>query len=290
MQAWSLAGGEGTRLRPLTSTIPKPVVPIVGRPFISYMIEWLRGHGVEEVILACGFMAADVRAVIGDGSRLGVRVDYVEEPEPLGTGGALKYAQELLAKRFLMLNGDVLTDIDLRAQLAQHERTRARATLALVPVEDPSAYGLVLCDADGSVEQFIEKPRPGEAPTNLISAGAYVLEREVLEHMERGAASLEVGPAAAQGRVHGHGWTAPVRPGLLDGHRQRQSGRSPGGDTADLLDVSLGVAAMAAGQALRLGKAVAALPHAQRRLGDPGPFHHLAHPIAGLTTWHEQSV
>ncbi len=115
MQALILAGGEGTRLRPLTSTVPKPVVPLAGQPFISYMIEWLRGHGIDDVILACGFMADGVRGVLGDGSSLGVRLRYVEEPEPLGTGGALKYAEELLDERFFMLNGDVLTDIDLSA-------------------------------------------------------------------------------------------------------------------------------------------------------------------------------
>src|SRR3984893_16283494 len=140
MQALILAGGEGTRLRPLTSTVPKPVVQLVDRPFISYMLEWLRGHGVDDVILSCGFMADGVREVLGDGSALGVRLQYLEEPRPLGTGGALKFAEQLLDETFFMLNGDVLTDIDLSAQLAQHERTRARATLALIPVEDPSAY------------------------------------------------------------------------------------------------------------------------------------------------------
>src|SRR5579859_8144019 len=119
MQALILAGGEGTRLRPLTSTMPKPVIPLVGRPFISYMIEWLRGHGVDDVIMACGFMADGVRSVLGDGSGLGVRLRYIEEPHPLGTGGALKFAEELLDERFLMLNGDVLTDIDLTALIAQ---------------------------------------------------------------------------------------------------------------------------------------------------------------------------
>ncbi len=192
MQALILAGGEGTRLRPLTSTIPKPVVPIVGRPFVSYMIEWLRGHGVEEVILACGFMATDVRAVIGEGRALGVRVRYVEEPEPLGTGGALKYAEALLSERFLMLNGDVLTDIDLSAQLAQHARTGARATLALVAVEDPSAYGVVRCRADGSVQAFVEKPAPEEAFANLISAGVYVLERDVLNEMAPAGTNISI--------------------------------------------------------------------------------------------------
>jgi mannose-1-phosphate guanylyltransferase len=192
MQALILAGGEGTRLRPLTSTIPKPVVPLVDRPFITYMIEWLRAHGVDDVILACGFMAAGVRGVIGDGGSLGVRVRYVQEPSPLGTGGALKYAQELLAERFLMLNGDVLTDIDLGAQLSQHERTGARATLALVPVEDPSAYGLVRCHPDHSVKAFVEKPAPGEADTNLISAGAYVLERDILDEMAPAGTNISI--------------------------------------------------------------------------------------------------
>src|SRR5437588_9698169 len=158
MQALILAGGQGTRLRPLTSTIPKPVVPLVDRPFISYMLEWLRSHGVDDVILSCGFMAEGVRQVIGNGAGLGVSVQYLEEPEPLGTGGALKFAEDLLEERFFMLNGDVLTDLDLTAQLAQHEQTGARATLALIPVEDPSAYGLVLTRADGAVAEFVEKP------------------------------------------------------------------------------------------------------------------------------------
>src|SRR5437764_7564127 len=135
MQALILAGGEGTRLRPLTSTIPKPVVPLADRPFIAHMLDWLRGHGVEEAILACGFMADEVREVLGDGSALGIRLEYVREPKPLGTGGALKYAGDLLHDRFLMLNGDVLTDIDLAAQLEQHDHTGARATLALVEVD-----------------------------------------------------------------------------------------------------------------------------------------------------------
>jgi mannose-1-phosphate guanylyltransferase len=190
MQALVLAGGEGTRLRPLTSTIPKPVVPLVGKPFIVYMLEWLRSHGVTEVILACGFMADDVRAVLGDGTALGLRLRYVEEPRPLGTGGALKFAQDLLQERFLMLNGDVLTDIDLTAALAQHEATGARATLSLVQVADPSAYGLVVLRDDHSVRAFVEKPRKraggagnGAGGPNLINAGVYMLERDVLEYI-----------------------------------------------------------------------------------------------------------
>jgi mannose-1-phosphate guanylyltransferase len=176
-----LAGGEGTRLRPLTSNVPKPIVRLVDRPFISFMLEWLRGHGVEEVILSCGFMADRVRGVLGDGSRLGIRLRYVEEPEPRGTAGAVKLAEPMLEERFLMLNGDVLTDIDLGAQIAQHEAVGARATLALVGVADPSAYGLVVLDERRAVTDFVEKPSSARLPSNLISAGAYVLEREILE-------------------------------------------------------------------------------------------------------------
>jgi mannose-1-phosphate guanylyltransferase len=181
VQAVILVGGEGTRLRPLTSTVPKPVVPLVDRPFIVYMLEWLRGHGVEDVILSCGFLATSVRNVLGDGSHLGLRIRFVEEPEPRGTAGALKYAEELLEDRFLMLNGDVLTDIDLTAQIAQHEQTGATGTLALVPVADPSAYGLVRLEEDRAVREFVEKPPADQIDTNLISAGAYVLERSILD-------------------------------------------------------------------------------------------------------------
>ena len=202
MQAVILVGGEGTRLRPLTSTVPKPVVPLVDRPFIAFMLEWLQGHGIDDVIMSCGFLATSVRNVLGDGSGYGIKLRFVEEPDPRGTAGALKFAESLLDERFLMLNGDVLTDIDLTGQIAQHERTGAKATLALAPVPDPSAYGLVHLNEDRSVRDFVEKPssdtieggaagrrpasRGGRVPisrsyTNLISAGAYVLEREILE-------------------------------------------------------------------------------------------------------------
>ncbi|MEI7625690.1 MAG: NDP-sugar synthase [Actinomycetota bacterium] len=180
MQALILVGGEGTRLRPLTSTVPKPVVTLVDRPFMAYMLEWLSGHGVDDVVLACGFMPARIREVLGDGESFGIRLRYLEEPTPLGTAGAAKFAADLLDERFLMLNGDVLTDIDLSAQIAQHEATGARATLALVPVHDPSAYGLVRLAEDRAVTGFVEKPTPDQIDTNLINAGAYVLQREIL--------------------------------------------------------------------------------------------------------------
>jgi mannose-1-phosphate guanylyltransferase len=209
LQALILAGGEGTRLRPLTSSVPKPVVPLAGRPFISYMIAWLRQHGVDEVILSCGFMADGVRAVLGDGDRLGVRLLYVEEPEPLGTGGALKFAENLLEDRFLMLNGDQLTDIDLTAQLRQHERTGARATLALIAVEDPSPYGLVRRRDDLSVTGFLEKPNADEIDTDLVNGGVYVLERSVLSEIApagtRASIERDVFPQLVDDGLFGYG-------------------------------------------------------------------------------------
>jgi mannose-1-phosphate guanylyltransferase len=181
MQAVILVGGEGTRLRPLTSTVPKPVVPLVDRPFISYMLEWLCRHGIDDVIMSCGFLASGVRNVLGDGSAYGIKLRFVEEPDPRGTAGALKFAESMLDERFLMLNGDVLTDIDITRQIAQHERTGASATLALVPVDDPSAYGLVHLHEDNAVKDFLEKPSSDAIDTNMISAGAYVLERGILD-------------------------------------------------------------------------------------------------------------
>ena len=184
MQALILAGGEGTRLRPLTSTVPKPVVPLVDRPFVRFMLDWLRGHGVDDVVMSCGHLASGVRNVLGDGSAFGITLRYMEEREPLGTGGALKFAEPLLDERFVMLNGDVLTDLDVTAQIEQHERTGAVATLALTPVDDPSAYGLVRTDGDGAVTEFVEKPSPDHVDTPNISAGVYVLERAVLDLLE----------------------------------------------------------------------------------------------------------
>jgi mannose-1-phosphate guanylyltransferase len=208
MQAVILVGGEGTRLRPLTSRRPKPVITLVDRPFLAYMLEWLRGHGVDDVILSCGFEPTKVREALGDGEALGLELRYVVEPEPRGTAGALKYADEQvgLDERFLMLNGDVLTDVDVTAQLAQHEATGAVGTLGLVPVDDPSAYGLVLCDAAHAVTGFLEKPAPSQLDgidRYYISAGIYVLQRSVLEMIDSGrnvSIEREVWPALV-----GHG-------------------------------------------------------------------------------------
>ena len=197
MQALILAGGEGTRLRPLTSAVPKPVVPLANRPFISYMLEWLELHGFDDIVMSCGFLAAGVRKVLGSGHRGGITIRYVEEEQPLGTAGPVKLAEPMLDEHFAVLNGDILTDIDLTSVVRFHEQRGARVTLTLVPVDDPSSYGVIVTDAERQVSAFIEKPQ-GEAPSNLINAGAYVLEREVLAEIPAGRAvsfEREVFPA-----------------------------------------------------------------------------------------------
>ena len=186
MQALILAGGEGTRLRPLTSTVPKPVLPLANRPFISYMVDWLEAHGIDDIVMSCGFLAEQVRAVLGDGAGDGPRIRYVEERTPLGTAGAVKHGEGLLEDRFAVLNGDILADFDLTALQRFHAERGAVATIALTPVEDPSAYGLVRTTDRGEIEAFVEKPAPDEIDTNLINAGAYVLERSVLDRIEPG--------------------------------------------------------------------------------------------------------
>ena len=200
MQAIVLVGGEGTRLRPLTLTQPKPAVRLVDRPFIRFMVDWLARHGVDEVVMACGFQPEPLRAALGDGGDGGPSITYVEESEPLGTAGPLRLAadQGLLDDRFLALNGDVLTDLDLGALAAAHERSGGPATIALYPVPDPTGYGLVSreggtpapdappAEPGGAVTAFLEKPEPSQITTDEINAGAYMLERSVLDLVEPG--------------------------------------------------------------------------------------------------------
>ncbi|MFT3863466.1 MAG: NDP-sugar synthase [Solirubrobacterales bacterium] len=183
MQAIVLVGGEGTRLRPLTDSVPKPALQLVDRPFLAYMVEWLGAHGVTEVVLACGFLPDRLRKELGQVEHEGIALTYVVEPDRRGTAGALRYAAEALGDRledrFLALNGDVLTDLDLTVLLRAHEERGARATIGLYPVEDSSVFGLVDCDAEGAVTAFTEKT--GRVVPGEVNAGAYVLERSVLD-------------------------------------------------------------------------------------------------------------
>jgi len=204
MQALILAGGAGTRLRPLTETVPKPVVPLAGRPHIAFLIDWLAGHGVDDVVVSCGHLADGVRAALSEHD--GPPVRYAEEPDPRGTAGAVRYAEDLLGDRFLVLNGDILCDLDLSALIDHHRESGATATIALHPVDDPSAYGLVRRRENGEITAFLEKPEPAEIDSDEINAGAYLLERSVLERIppdREVSIEREVFPAMIGEGLHG---------------------------------------------------------------------------------------
>lgn len=183
MKAVILVGGEGTRLRPLTYDVPKPMVPIVHKPFMEHLVDHLLRYGFDEIVFALGYKSEAFQHHFGDGSRWGARFWHKVEDFPLGTAGPVKSVENLLDETFLVLNGDVLTDIDFGALLQAHRDLGAVATLALTPVDDPSAYGVVVTDAARRVQAFIEKPPRDEAPSNWINAGVYVLEPSVLRYV-----------------------------------------------------------------------------------------------------------
>lgn len=180
-----LVGGRGTRLRPLTYATPKPALTLVHRPFSNYMTEWLGKHGVDEVILACGFLPDQMKATLGEGEPGGPRLRYLVEEDTLGTAGAIRFALDELDERFFALNGDVLADLDLTALWQQHEETGAKATLGLYAVEDSSSYGLVDLDDENRVLKFSEKD-PHRTGPGLINAGTYVLERDAIAEVPAG--------------------------------------------------------------------------------------------------------
>ncbi len=186
MKAVVLVGGEGTRLRPLTLTAPKQMLPIVERSMIERVLDHLASHGIDEVVLSLGYRPDAFLDAFPDGTAAGVRLTYAVEPSPLDTAGAIRFAAEGIDGTFLVINGDVLTDADLSALVAFHRARGAEATIGLTPVENPSAFGVVPTDVEGRVEAFIEKPARDEAPTNMINAGLYVLEPSVLDRIQPG--------------------------------------------------------------------------------------------------------
>jgi mannose-1-phosphate guanylyltransferase len=186
VKAVILAGGEGTRLRPLTLSLPKPVVPVVDRPFLRHQLDLLGQAGVTEVVFSVGYRPERVQAIFGDGSALGKKIRYAMEATPLGTGGAVKNAERYLDDVTVVLNGDVLTDVDLAAVVRQHRERQAAATIVLAPVPNPAAYGLVETEEGGRVRRFIEKPEPAQITTDTINAGIYVLQTSTLELMPAG--------------------------------------------------------------------------------------------------------
>ena len=184
MKAILLAGGKGTRLRPLTIHTPKPIVPIFNRPFLHYQIDLLKQvPEIDEVILSLNYQPRRIEEIFGDGSDVGIKIRYVVEPAPLGTAGAVKYAGENLTDSVVVFNGDVLTQIDLAAVLRLHRERQAKATIVLTPVDNPTAYGLVETDRDGNITRFLEKPKPDEITTNNINAGIYVLEPDTFDRI-----------------------------------------------------------------------------------------------------------
>jgi NDP-sugar pyrophosphorylase family protein len=191
MRAILLAGGQGTRLRPLTLHTPKPIVSIFDRPFLQYQIDVLRQvPEINEVVLSLNYRPERIEEVFGDGSDLGIRIRYGVEPEPLGTGGAIRFAAgDYRGGPLVVFNGDVFTSVDLAALVALHRERQAKATIVLTPVDNPSAYGLVETDGDGNVRAFVEKPQPDEIRCNTINAGIYVLDPEMLERIPLGRPS-----------------------------------------------------------------------------------------------------
>jgi NDP-sugar pyrophosphorylase family protein len=212
MQAVILAGGQGTRLRPLTLQRAKPVVPLLNRPFLAYQLALLRAHGVRDVILSCSYRVDDVRRALGDARDLGVRLRYVVEEEPLGTGGGVRNAADIAAGTVFVLNGDVLTDADLTAMRVFHEARRSRVTIFLIRVADPRQYGLVETEADGRLRCFREKPTSAEEiTTDTINAGVYLIDAALLDRIPTGrpvSIEREFFPAAIADGIPCFGWCA----------------------------------------------------------------------------------
>ena len=186
MQALILAGGKGTRLRPLTVYTPKPVVPVCNRPFLLYQIDTLRQAGVTDITLSLSYQPQKIEQQLGDGSDFGVKITYTVEPQPMGTAGAYKFAEDLIREPTVVFNGDIVTDLDLEAVIREHDERKAAATIVLAPVENPSAYGLVETEEDGRIRRFLEKPKADEITCNTINAGTYILDPSVLDLIPAG--------------------------------------------------------------------------------------------------------
>ncbi|MDD5111102.1 MAG: sugar phosphate nucleotidyltransferase [Candidatus Altiarchaeota archaeon] len=185
-----LAGGKGTRMRPFTYEIPKPMIPVQGRPLIQHLVELLRKYEVQEIVFSVGYMKDKIREYFGNGSKFGVNITYTEEDHELGTAGPLNFLKDKLTDTFLMLNGDVLANIDLKDFASFHKEKKGIATIALTGVPDPSRFGVARLKGDNILE-FIEKPAPGKEPSSLINAGVYLLEPEVLKYIPAGRAMME---------------------------------------------------------------------------------------------------
>ena len=183
MKAVVMAGGEGTRLRPLTSNQPKPMVPIVGKPCMEHILELLREHGLTDVIVTVAFLPQAIRGYFGDGESLGMEIGYSVEESPLGTAGSVRHAGKQLDETFIVISGDALCDVDLTELIAFHKERQAAVTIGLKAVDNPLEFGIVVTDEEGRVERFLEKPSWSQVFSDTINTGIYVLEPEVLRHV-----------------------------------------------------------------------------------------------------------
>src|SRR5437660_1686194 len=184
MKAVIMAGGEGTRLRPLTSNAPKPMMPVVNRPMMEHIVKLLKEHGFDDIVVTLAFLPQTIRTYFGDGSEFGVRMVYATEESPLGTAGSVRNARDELDERFLVISGDVLTDVDLSALIRFHDDAGALATIGLKAMENPLEFGIVITREDGSVERFLEKPTWGQVFSDTINTGIYVLEPSIFDFIE----------------------------------------------------------------------------------------------------------
>lgn len=185
-QAVLLVGGKGTRLRPLTDRYPKPIIPVLDKPCVRYLIDSMVKAGITEVIMACGYRSERMASALGDGSDLGIRITYAYEDEPMGTGGAVKLLEDRLDDVFIMANGDVFSDMDVSKEIDEHLRSGASITISLTEVDDPTQYGIVGLDDTGKVTRFLEKPKKEEAFSNLINSGVYIVNKDVLKNIPSG--------------------------------------------------------------------------------------------------------
>ena len=209
MKAVIMAGGEGTRLRPLTSNQPKPMMPLVNRPMLEHIVALLAKHGFDDIVVTVAYLGNHIRDYFGDGSDFGVRMRYATEEQPLGTAGSVRNAADELDETFLVISGDVLTDIDLGAFVQAHRDHKAEVSIALKRVENPLEFGIVITRPDGSIERFLEKPTWGEVFSDTINTGIYVLEPSIFDYIPLGEVvdfSSDVFPQVldAGSIMHGH--------------------------------------------------------------------------------------
>ena len=213
-QAVLMVGGKGTRLRPLTERYPKPILPILDKPCVMYLIESLARAGIEEIIMACGYRSEHMASAIGDGSDLGIRITYSYEDTPMGTGGAIKLLEDRLDDVFVAVNGDVFSDMDIGLEIKEHIDSKASVTISMDEVDDPTEYGIIGIDDSGRITRFKEKPKKEEAFSNLINSGVYIVNRDVLQYIPEGQPydmSKELFPLLLDKgynlhghRIHGH--------------------------------------------------------------------------------------